>query len=395
MIQYVPSLLILCLLLAASAFFSGSETALFSLSLTQRNRLADDRSRTAKAIRKLLARPRLLLVTILTGNELVNVGIGIVVATLVARILSGHELDVAWVSLIATVIAFPVLVVFGEVSPKTLAAVRNEQWARAAAIPLTFFATLITPVRYALRFVANTVIRLTGGPLRLEDRAVTEAAYRRLVDEGRKDGVIAETEQTMIHNVFRFWDARLSEIMTPADEVFSLPLHWPLARLRAEVATRGFSRIPIMGGRPVRPVGIVYVKDLVAEGFGWQLPSSSGKPRRIRDLVRRPLWVPGHMKASELLTEFQRRRVHMGLVANEHGDFIGLVTMEDLLEELVGEIVDETDTASPPPGDPATANVDSDTGSEPPEGPATDRGLTPGAGLEGPWQAPAAPRDSP
>jgi len=149
-----------------------------------------------------------------------------------------------------------------------------------------------------------------------------------------------------------------------------------------------------MGGRPVRPVGLVYVKDLVAGGFGWHTPSRAQKPRRIRDLLRRPLWVPARMKASELLAEFQRRRVHMALVANERGDFIGLVTMEDLLEELVGEIVDETDTA-PPPSDLGSssvgvlrANSPVPVGAGPGGGDVISSPPSPAAGLDGPWLAP-------
>ncbi len=351
--------LLLAVLLSASAFFSGSETALFSLSQTQLTRLRDRSSRSARALLKLLARPRLLLVTILAGNELVNVGIGIVVASITARLLTGHQATPVLLSLAATLVAFPVLVIFGEVTPKTLAAVRNEQWALVAALPLTFFAMVITPVRYSLRFLANGVIRLLGGQVRPDEQPVSEEAYRRLVDEGSKEGVIGEAERTMIHNVFRFGDTRVGEVMTPAERVFSLPLHWPLPRVRAEVATHTYSRIPVMSGQPQRPVGLLFAKDLVAHGLGPASPVGTRKPRKLQDLLRRALWVPAQMKAADLLDEFRKRRVHLALVADEHGGFAGLATMEDLLEELVGEIVDETDVEpaledlGPPPGSPA------------------------------------------
>ena len=341
--EHLPSLLLLSILIAASAFFSGSETALFSLSRTQLARLGKDEGTRARTLLALLARPRLLLVTILVGNELVNVGVGVVVASLAGRVLAGYGLQSIWVSLAAVVVAFPILIIFGEVSPKSLAAIRNERWGKAAALPLSFFATLVTPLRYTLRALANGVIHLLGGRVPEQDPPVSEAAYRRLVDESRREGAICESEREMIHNVFRFGDTLVSEIMTPANKALCLPLHWPLSRIRAEVARHSFSRVPIVAGRPGRPVGVIFVKDLVAKASGLTGSARGGGPKRVSDLLRRAYWVPVRMRAARLLGEFQRLRLHMALVADEHGRFVGLVTMEDLLEELVGEIVDETD----------------------------------------------------
>ncbi len=345
MAEYVPSLILLAVLISGSAFFSGSETALFSLSKPQLAHLRDNGSRTARAVLELLARPRLLLVTLLTGNELINVGIGVVVASLVGRIMEELHLPTAWVSLAATLVAFPVLIVFGEVTPKTLAAVRNDRWALAASLPLTMFAKIITPVRLLLQGISNGVVRLVKGKdaiLAHDDQPVSEEFYRRLVDEGQKEGVLEKTEREMIHNVFKFADIKVSDIMTPADQVFTIPVTMSLAEARKAVAESIYSRVPVVAGRPPRPVGLLYAKDLVTSGAGLG-HKPMGRAKRLRSMLRSPLWVPPRMVASQLLSEFRESRTHMAFVVDEHGRFIGVVTMEDLLEELVGDILDETD----------------------------------------------------
>jgi putative hemolysin len=333
-------------LLLGAAFFAGSETALFSLSRVQREALGRREDRTTHRLLGLLAQPRRLIVTIIVANELLNIANSSLSATLTEYLLPGltERAKVA----VATVAIVPLILVFGEMAPKSLALRIGERWARLASAPLLFFQYLITPVRLLLSLISGAVLALFRARTQAVEAGVREEEFRALVDVGSEEGELQIAERRLIHNVFEFGDTPVGKVMTPADRVFALPYEMPLGRMVDSIAEQHFSRVPIYrSGRldaktraagkraPLEVVGIIHAKDLVTYA------SRGLEGHTVQDLLHPPFFVPRTTTCDRLFREFQRRKTHIALVVDEYGRLLGLVTMEDLLEELFGEIGDE------------------------------------------------------
>jgi putative hemolysin len=325
-------------LLACSAFFSSSEAALFSLGRVRLHSLVARQPARGAVIRDLLANPERLLITVLVGNELVNIGTAVLVASFWEGVL-GLGYGFWTVTTISTATALPLLLLFGEIVPKTIAVKRNEEVSLFVARPIRAFARLVTPIRWVLRRVANFLTRPFGKGPSAAEKAFSERDFRTLVDLGKKEGVIEAQEHAWIHNVFEFDDRPVLRIMTPRSRMFALPLDLPAGELLDRVRESGYSRIVIYEGTLDRVAGVLYAKDLLPFARG-------GDPSRIpplRELLRAPVYVEHGASAAHLFRELRARRTHLALVVDERGLVRGLVTMEDLLEELFGEIADERD----------------------------------------------------
>ncbi|HEY3356192.1 MAG TPA: hemolysin family protein [Polyangia bacterium] len=332
-------------LMLLSAFFSGTETALFSLSRVQLERLRQSSRARDRIITGLLALPRRLITTVLIGNELVNISIATLVATIVDGLLRG-VLGPVRLTLVSTVIALPLLVLLCEVTPKSVALRVPERWALAAARPIKLLAVAVAPLRWVVGGIANAVLFLMGQrPKGPGARDLREAEFRALVDAGSREGEVEATEQRLIHNVFEFGDRAVGEIMTPMERMFSLPYDWSLARILDAVQKNRFSRIPIYRRARDNIVGVLLAKDLVVMARG------HGAPRALGELLLPAYYVPKGTKCDFLFRQMQRRKTHIAIVVNEYGRTIGLCTMEDLLEEVFGEIMDEKEAPPRPAGD--------------------------------------------
>jgi putative hemolysin len=330
----VPRLLVMGALLLGAAFFAGSETALFSLSRVQRERLSRSQSAADRYVATLLANPRRLIATVLVGSEVLAVTFAALAATVVRAVLPTAG-DGALLGVTA-LFAVPLLLVLGEITPKTIGLRAAERWSRLCARPLGLFTVLATPLRAVLEALAGLVSRIFGGGAApAVPGAIGEAEFRALVDVGSEEGELEAAERRLIHNVFAFGDKTVSEIMVPASKVVSLSYDLPILRLVAEVAKTGLSRIPIHRGRKEEVIGILYAKDLVGSSTGRL------KGRTVKDLLRPPMYVPKTTKCDRVFREFQRQRMHLAMVVDEYGRLVGLVTMEDLLVSLFGPIREE------------------------------------------------------
>ncbi|HEY7954559.1 MAG: hemolysin family protein [Polyangia bacterium] len=346
-------------LLFGSAFFAGAETSLFSLSRVSREALATREDAGSRRVLALLSNPRRLIVTIILCNELINIGASSLMATMTAAGLTHFWPGVreAVQAVVATLVMVPLLLLFGEMAPKSLAIRIGESWARAVSLPLRVVMVLITPVRWILSAIAGALVTIIGGRRPAAAEGLREEEFRALVDVGSEVGELQVAERRLIHNVFEFGDTNVGKVMTPADQVFALPYEMPLGRLVEAVAEERYSRVPIYrtakpkarrpGEPPARPtevvgdvVGVLLAKDLVGYARG-QLEGHT-----IAELLHPPLFVPRTTKCDRLFREFQRQRTHLALVVDEYGKLAGLVTMEDLLEELFGEIADEKESRS-------------------------------------------------
>lgn len=344
-------------LLALSGFFSSAETALFSISSVQQLRLAEEGHPAAARLRALLARPRRLIATIFIGNELVNVGASALMASLASRYLGRwSELTIAIVS---TSISVMLILLLGEIVPKNLAARVPERWALLATRPIAAVAWLMAPLRLLIERIADAVVYLVGGRQAppAARAGVSEGEYRAMVDMVSAGGDLDRREMQLILNVFDFGERRVAEVMTPAARVFALPDDLSLSEVIARVRANRYSRIPVYHGSRDRVVGILLAKDLIAP-----LHAQSAAPAPsagvaeahapawmvgLKRWLRPPYFVPRATKCQQLLHEFRRRRGHQAIVVDEYGRFAGLVTMEDLLEEMFGEIRDEKESAPP------------------------------------------------
>jgi putative hemolysin len=323
------------MLLFLSAFFAGTESALFSLTRVQRERMRQSGRGVDRIILTLLERPRRLIASILLGNELVNVSIATLTAAIVERQL--HQvLGPVQLSIVSMLIALPALLLFGEITPKSVALKAAERWARVAARPIALVARVVAPVRWIVNGVADAVLWLLGQKGKgTPTAALKETEYRALVDVGSEEGELQAGEQRLIHNVFEFGDRFVGDIMTPMEQVVSFPYDWSLQRILEGIKKSRYSRLPIYRRAKDNVVGILFAKDLVG------LARGHASKRTLGELLMAPYYVPKGTKCDFLLRQMQRRKTHLAVVVNEYGRTIGLCTMEDLLEELFGEIADE------------------------------------------------------
>ncbi len=330
-----PALIAVAALLCASAFFSGTEVAMFSLRRVDRRQLEKSQRRVDKLVWKLVSRPRRLIATLLIGNELVNVSISAAMGSVGGSLFAGSG-DLTAVFL-TTVITLPLVLLMGEITPKTIAIKTAMGWSRTAARPLWLFGVVVYPIRLVVRGVVYLMLMpfKVHGSAASHEREMGEDEFKALVDAGSAEGEILARERRLIHKVFEFGDKRVAEVMMPASQAFLLAYNLPLSRILTEVSQRGFSRVPIYHKSPDNILGILYAKDLVLLGTGLTAP------RRLGELLHEPLFVPRNMRLEKLFETFKERKIHMAIVVNEYGKFAGLVTMEDLLEELVGPIRDE------------------------------------------------------
>ena len=320
-------LLGLVVLLGLSAFFSSSETSLFSLDRTQIARMKREKHPRVALIERLLSRPRQLLVTILIGNELVNVSATVLSAVIVVRLV-GAELS--WINVFVMV---PVLLLFGEITPKTLAIGRNVAFASAQSVLIDRFARLIGPLRWVVRRISDFFITLIVGEERTAANIATEDMVRVLASEAVGEGVIDASEAQYIHQIFDFGETMVRDIATPRSRLFMLPAGMPLAQMAIEIDITRHTKVPVHeDGDKDAILGILFARDLL----GLNLRETDREA--VVKLLRNPHFVPETLSAAALFVTFRARQLSLALTVDEFGGVTGLVTMEDLLECIFGEI---------------------------------------------------------
>lgn len=321
-------LVVLLVLLVLSGFFSGSETALTSLSRARAESLAKEKRPGAKALWTLKQNTTRMLVIILIGNNLVNIGAS-ALATVIATERFGHLGPGIAVGALTLFI-----LVFGEVTPKSWAAHHAERVSLFAAPVLLVFGRLVFPLVWALERFSDWLHRVTA---LTTDPTVTESEVMSLVEYGAEEGTIEDEELELIERVFAFNDVRVRDVMTPRGEIFSLPGSMRLSDALPDILNASFSRIPIYGSNPDDIIGFVHLRDIL-EAVAW-----GKQDQLLQQFAREPLFVPQTQPIDELFASLRQQKRHLALVVNEYGMFQGVVTLEDLIEELVGEIYDESD----------------------------------------------------
>lgn len=342
MVFFIVEIVVFCLCLVLSACFSGAETALTSMSKMRVKRLFTEGEERYLILEPWLREPNRYLATILVGNNFINILASVVSANFCERLLhTVFQVDyaVAYGSALAVGSTTFLLLVFGEIVPKTYS---KEHAARISLIvirPLDVMYRLLRPFIGMFLFISNRIIHLLGGPTIKEVPLVTEDDFRALVEISGKEGLLEEEEREMIHSIIDFGETLVKEIMTPRVDFQALPLGASLDEARKQAVQCGHSRIPVYQDDLDAIVGILYVKEL--------LKLENGEEKELKDILRKPLFIPETTHVNQLLKKLKLEHNHIAIVVDEYGVTVGLITIEDVLEEIVGDIQDEYDEEPP------------------------------------------------
>ena len=340
-------ILIIALLIALNALFVAAEYSLIRVRRTRIEQLAEEGNRGARRVQRLVSRPGRFLAVIQIGVTFVGfLAAAFAGASIVAdleRFLEGISFLAAQAGLISLLLVTALVslftIVFGELVPKAVALAHAERLALLFAAPIDLLGRILAPLVWLLTTVTDAITRLFGISDSQQERFSAEELMI-LVERGSEQGVIEAEEQQMIGAVLELGQQRVHEVMVPRIDIKALPVTASLGEIVDAIVREGHSRIPIYEDTIDNVVGILYAKDL--------LPFlARGDKPEIRSLLRPPLFVPESITVDDLLHNFQRRKVHLAIVLDEYGGTAGLVTIEDLIEEIVGEIQDEYDTEEP------------------------------------------------
>ena len=321
--------ILICIVL--SAFFSSSEIAMFSLAKHRLDTLVEEGARGAETLAELKGDPHRLLVTILVGNNLVNIAMSSIATGLFAIYLSQGEAVIA-----ATFGITALVLLFGESAPKSYAVENTESWALRIARPLKLAEYVLLPLIVTFDYLTRIVNKVTGGRSAIETSYVTRDEIQNMIETGEREGVIEEDEREMLQRIFRFNNTIAKEVMTPRLDMEAVPVTADVEAAIQACVQSGHTRLPVYEGSLDNVIGVVDVGDLIRErDYG-----PAGTPD-LEDLIQPTLHVPESKNADELLAEMRENRLHLVIVIDEFGTTEGLVTMEDMIEEIVGEILDE------------------------------------------------------
>lgn len=325
----VIQILILVILLFLSAFFSSAETALTTVSRIKMRTLADNGDKRARKVLKVTDDKNKMLSAILIGNNIVNLSASSLATTIAVKMLGSYGAG------IATGILTLLILIFGEISPKTMASIRATQFSLRVAGIIWTLMNVLTPVIVVINQLSRIVIRLFRVDPNAKPEALTEEELRTIVDVSHENGVIEQDEKKYIHNLFDFSDATAHEVMIPRIDMTMINVTWSYEKLLEVFQQEMLTRMPVYEGDTDHIIGIINMKDLL-------LPKKQ-KSFTIRDYLRDAYFTYEQKNASELFQEMREKSQPMAIVLDEYGAVAGLVTLEDLLEELVGEIRDEYD----------------------------------------------------
>lgn len=324
----VTQLIILIILLMLSAFFSSAETALTTVNRIRIRSLADDGSKRAKTVLKITDNSGKMLSAILIGNNIVNVAAASITTSL-AYSLGGSAVAIA--NAVITV----AILLFGEITPKTTATIHAEKLALIYAPIISIFMKIMTPVIFIINGLSNAVLLLLRIDPNAKNQTMTENELRTIVDVSHEDGVIESDEKEMIYNVFDLGDAKAKDVMVPRVHVTFADVNTTYEELIEIFREDKFTRLPIFEDSTDNVIGTINMKDL--------LLFDNTKEFHIRDILREAYFTYEYKNISELLVEMREASFNIAIVLDEYGDTAGLITLEDILEEIVGEIHDEYD----------------------------------------------------
>lgn len=335
--SHAVTLIVILILVALSAFFSAAETSFTSVNRIRLKSHADEGSKSAARTLSILNRYDKILTTILIGNNIVNI-LTSSLATVMCIELFGAENG----SLISTAAVTVIVLIFGEILPKTIAKANAEAFSCAISIPIQFLMTVITPLSAFFLLLQRGANRLFA---KNREVSVTEQELIQIIDEIEDEGVLERQESDLVRSALAFDETVVSEIITPRVNVTAVEINAGIEDVKELFLSEAYSRLPVYEKTIDHVVGVITQKDfferLVRSG-------NHGGNFYIRDIMQDTMHLPGLMRLSEALRQMQKKKIHLAVVVDQYGGTEGIVTLEDILEELVGEIWDENDEVTAP-----------------------------------------------
>lgn len=321
---------LLIVLLFFSSFFSASETALMSLSKIRIRNMVDEKISGADTIQRLVDNPSKLLGAILVGNNIVNIGASALATSLAIKYLGSRGVG------IATGIMTLLVLIFGEITPKSLAAQYSEKTSLRIVGLLSLIVAILNPITTVLMLVTNVFIKLLGGRVDGHQPFITEEELRTMINVGHEEGVLEGEERKMINNVFEFGDTRVVDIMTPRTGMVAVGVDYSYDEIIEVFKEERFSRLPVYKEGMDNIVGVLHLRDMF-------FLDADKESFDMASYMREPYFTFEFKLITQLFTEMRDNRIPMAIVLDEYGGTAGIVTMEDLIEEIVGDIHDEYD----------------------------------------------------
>jgi CBS domain containing-hemolysin-like protein len=326
-----PLIIVIVIGLVIAAFAAAAETSLTSVSRIRMRSLAEDGNRRARTVTRLHADPNGYLSTILSLNTVAV----IVVSTATALLIGSYLRSVP--QAVGTIVLSIVVLIFCEIAPKSLALRFNERFALVLARPVQILTRLLRPLVGGLSAMSRLIVRVATKGHSVRGPFVTEEELKLLLYVGEQEGIVEQEEREMIHGILEMTDKTVREVMVPRVDVVAAEMTDSIADVIRMIIEYGYSRIPIYEDNVDNIVGVVYAKDLLRHGV------VGDDPRSLKEVAREPYYTPEAKHVGELLREMKERKVHIAVVVDEHGGTAGIVTFEDLIEEIVGPIRDEYD----------------------------------------------------
>lgn len=327
----IIQLIILVILLIFSGLFSSAETSLTTVNIYKMKALAEEGSRRAKMVLKLMENPGKVLSTILIGNNIVNITASSLMTVVVSKLFGSPAVG------IATGVLTILILIFGEITPKNLATIYSESFALFYAMPIKVLSVVLTPVIWLLDKLCNFIYWILRVDPNGMNKQMTESELRTIVNVSHEDGVIEGEEKEMITNVVDFGDSIAKDIMIPRADITMAPVDASYEEILDYFMEEQYSRLPIYEENKENIIGILHMKDL----FFYQ--NRTEEAFSIREVMREPYYTYEYQKTSGILEELRKNSVSITIVLDEYGAAAGMITLEDLLEEIVGEIRDEYD----------------------------------------------------
>lgn len=344
----IPDLVLIAILTGINAFFSSAEMAIVSVNKTKIKLLSEEGDKRAKLLEKLMNEPSSFLATIQVGITFASFFSSASAATGVSaeisKILSRYNIPyINQISLIGvTIILSYITLVFGELVPKRIALKKSEKKALSSARIIYFVSIIAKPFIKILSFSALVVLKLTKNDEEGIEEKVSEEEIRAMLSEGEEYGTIKEEEREMIDSVFEFNDIMAKEIMTSRKDTYMINIEDTYEEYMEQIFNLQYSRIPVYEGKIDNIIGILYLKDFLVEAKRVGFENID-----IRKILQAPKFIPENKRTNELFKELKKTRNHMAILIDEYGGFSGIVTMEDLIEEIMGDIEDEYDLEEP------------------------------------------------
>lgn len=326
----LPRSLLLLFLFLCSAFFSACEVAFFSLNPLQQKEMEEKKGRSGRLVHSLLQKPRELLITIYIGNELVNIAISVVITSITISVFGSIGVG------IAIGVGTLLLLFLGEIVPKSISLKYAQPYALFAAFPLKAFANIVQPAQKLFNSWTEKIMRSIGILTHSHNESsISDEEFRTMVQVGEGEGVIDSDERDLIHKAIVFGETTVGEVMTPKIDMFTVNFKDSLDEILPRIIENFYSRVPVYGENDEEILGILFTKDLT------RLKHLPREKVNLKSILHPAVVVPKTKMIKEMLEEFRKLKRHMAIVLDEYGSVCGLVTLEDIIEELVGEIDSE------------------------------------------------------